>query len=176
MGESASRTTIAAKSALVANELKNDMRQLLQNRSIPSPAVIPVLPYPDVRQAVEWLSDVFGFRERLRIAEHRAQMIVPGGGAMIVAEYIDREQRPVAGAVYVSHRIMVRISDVQAHYEHCLSKGVVVLEPPVDHVYGERQYVVQDIGGHSWTYSQTLADVAPEEWDGELITKPQEVV
>lgn len=30
--------------------------------------------------------------------------------------------------------------------------------------YGERQYTVEDPAGHRWTFSETLADVAPEEW------------
>jgi len=31
------------------------------NRSIPSASVIPVLTYPDVREAVAWLCSTFGF-------------------------------------------------------------------------------------------------------------------
>ena len=31
---------------------------------------------------------------------------------------------------------------------------------------GERQYNATDIGGHHWTFSQSIADVAPEEWGG----------
>ena len=49
------------------------------NRSIPSSTVIPVLSYPDVREAVTWLTASFGFAERVRIGEaHRAQMSVSG--------------------------------------------------------------------------------------------------
>ena len=56
------------------------------NRSIPSAVVIPVLVYPDVREAVAWLSAAFGFVERLQIGEsHRSQLSV-GGGAVIVGE------------------------------------------------------------------------------------------
>jgi uncharacterized glyoxalase superfamily protein PhnB len=46
------------------------------NRSIPSATVIPVLIYPDVREAVDWLSAAFGFSERVRIGEdHRSQTL-----------------------------------------------------------------------------------------------------
>ena len=31
------------------------------NRSMPAPTVVPVLIYPDVREAVAWLSAAFGF-------------------------------------------------------------------------------------------------------------------
>lgn len=32
------------------------------NRSVPQATVIPILIYPDVREAVEWLSQAFGFQ------------------------------------------------------------------------------------------------------------------
>ena len=45
------------------------------NRSIPAATVIPVLIYPDVRAAVAWLEEAFGFLERVQIGEdHRAQL------------------------------------------------------------------------------------------------------
>ena len=75
---------------------------MMRNRSAPSAAVIPILVYPDVRAAVEWLQTVFGFVERVQI----------------------------------------------------------------DYEYGERQYETEDLAGHRWTFSQTLRDVAPEEWGG----------
>ena len=36
--------------------------------------MIPELAYPDVRAAVDWLVRAFGFVERLRIGNHRAQL------------------------------------------------------------------------------------------------------
>ena len=55
------------------------------NRSIPSAVVIPVLIYPDVRAAVAWLSEAFGFVERVQIGEdHRSQLSV-GDGAVLGA-------------------------------------------------------------------------------------------
>jgi uncharacterized glyoxalase superfamily protein PhnB len=57
-----------------------------RNRSIPPATVIPVLIYPDVREAVAWLCSAFGFVERLRIGEdHRSQLSV-GDGAVIVGD------------------------------------------------------------------------------------------
>jgi len=135
-----------------------------RNRSVPAATVIPVLPYPDVREAVEWLCRVFGFTERLRIAEHRAQLDVPDGGAMIVAEYIDRARRPERGADHISHQIMVRVEDASAHHARSVREGATILQDLVDHPFGERQYVVRDPGGHRWTFSETLADVDPSAW------------
>jgi len=38
--------------------------------------------------------------------------------------------------------------------------------PPADYPYGERQYTAEGLAGHCWTFSQSIADVAPEEWGG----------
>jgi hypothetical protein len=46
-----------------------------KNRSIPDATVIPVLIYPEVRAAAAWLTEAFGFAERLRIGEnHRSRL------------------------------------------------------------------------------------------------------
>ena len=39
---------------------------MVVNRSAPKATVVPILVYEDVGQAVDWLCDAFGFRERLR--------------------------------------------------------------------------------------------------------------
>ncbi len=44
-----------------------------------------------------------------------------------------------------------------------------IISPPTDYPYGERQYNVEDLGGHGWTLSQTIADVDPRAWGGILI-------
>jgi hypothetical protein len=51
---------------------------LKANRSIPHSTVIPVLFYPDVREAVEWLSQAFGFVERVRIGENYRSQLIAG--------------------------------------------------------------------------------------------------
>ena len=48
---------------------------MIANRSIPASTVIPVLIYPDVDAAVTWLESAVGFAERLRIGNHRAQLM-----------------------------------------------------------------------------------------------------
>ena len=63
------------------------MVAVLTNRSAPPATVTPVLAYPDVRAAVEWLAAAFGFEERVRIGDsHRAQLRVGSDGAVVVAE------------------------------------------------------------------------------------------
>jgi uncharacterized glyoxalase superfamily protein PhnB len=137
------------------------------NRSAPASAVIPVLIYPDVPAAVAWLSAAFGFAERLRIGEgHRSQLRV-GDGDVIIAEAHGDRRPPRAGEV--THSVMVRVQDARAHCERARAHGARILMEPADQVYGERQYNAEDLAGHLWTFTQTLADVDPAVWGGQLI-------
>jgi uncharacterized glyoxalase superfamily protein PhnB len=137
---------------------------LKANRSIPAATVIPVLIYADVREAVAWLSQAFGFQERVRIGEdHRSQLSF-GDGAVIVGDVRGDRRRPRAGEV--THSVIVRVEDAHAHCQHARAHGASILMEPTDFEFGERQYTAEDPGGHQWTFSQTLADVAPEEWGG----------
>jgi uncharacterized glyoxalase superfamily protein PhnB len=47
-----------------------------------------------------------------------------------------------------------------------VDRAARILQPPTGYPYGERRYTAQDVAGHRWTFSQTIADVAPEEWGG----------
>jgi len=137
------------------------------NRSIPQATVIPVLIYPDVREAVAWLSDAFGFAERLQIGErHRSQMRAGDGGAVIIGDVRGDRRPPRPGET--THSVLVRVEDARAHCERAREHGARITQEPTDHPYGERQYNAVDPWGHQWTFSQTLEDVAPEDWGGVL--------
>jgi uncharacterized glyoxalase superfamily protein PhnB len=141
---------------------------LKPNRSIPAATVVPVLIYPDVRAAVEWLEAAFGFSERVRIGEdHRAQMSVGDGGAVIAADVRGRRRPPREGESTGS--VLVRVDDARAHCEHARAHGARIIMEPTDFEYGERQYHAADLAGHQWTFSETLADVAPEDWGGKSV-------
>ena len=129
---------------------------------MPTATIIPVLAYDDVAGAVAWLCTAFGFVERLRIGDHRAQLTY-GSGAVVVTA------RAGAGAAVGSHSVMVRVPDADAHCARAAAAGARVVQPPTDYPYGERQYTAVDVGGHAWTFSQTVVDVDPSAWGGTLL-------
>jgi uncharacterized glyoxalase superfamily protein PhnB len=122
---------------------------------MPPGVIIPELPYDDVVTAAAWLCQTFGFEERLRIENHRSQLTF--NGASIVA--IERKVSGISS-------LMVHVDDIDRHYEHVRESGARIISPPTDYPFGERQYTVEDIGGHCWTFSQTIADVDPRDWGG----------
>ena len=126
------------------------------NRSVPAVSVIPELPYRDVREAAAWLCSAFGFRERLQIGDHRAQLVYEDGAVIV----IEGESGP-------SH-LLVRVADADGHRAQAEAAGATILSEPTDWPYGERQYTAEDLGGHRWTFSESIADVDPADWGGTL--------
>ena len=139
------------------------------NRSVPPAMVVPILIYPDVRAAVTFLVDAFGFVERTRIGEgHRAQMGVDGDWAVIVADAGADRSPPRPGGV--THTVRVRVADVDAAFVKARDAGAVVVEAPVDREYGERDCTVQDLAGHQWQLAEAVSDVAPKEFGCQTVS------
>ncbi|MGB6431730.1 MAG: VOC family protein [Candidatus Acidiferrales bacterium] len=126
---------------------------------MPRSTVIPELPYADVIEATKWLCNAFGFTSRIGMGSHRAQLNV-GDGAVVLTE------QSAADADRAHRSVMVRVDDVDRHYDRAVKFGVRILRPPKNYPYGERQYNAEDFAGHHWTFSQSIADVDPEEWGG----------
>jgi uncharacterized glyoxalase superfamily protein PhnB len=134
------------------------------NRSMPPGTIIPELVYPDLAAAVDWLCATFGFRERLRIGNHRSQLVFGKTAAIVVVQ----ATTPAFSHADPSHALMVRVEDVDRHYAHVAQSGAQVIAPPTDLPYGERQYTVEDLASRRWTFSQSIADIDPQEWGGIL--------
>jgi uncharacterized glyoxalase superfamily protein PhnB len=135
---------------------------MLANRSMPAATIIPELAYPDVGAAAAWLCEAFGFSERLRIGDHRAQLSL-GAGALVVT------RRGAGGeGADPDHSVMVRVDDVDSHCARAEACGARIVQRPTEFPYGERQYGAIDPGGHAWTFSQSVADVHPADWGGVL--------
>lgn len=130
------------------------------NRSMPASTIIPELPYADVGEAAAWLARAFGFRARLRIGNHRIQMHAGDGAIAVVEGGGDRS---------AAAQVLMRVADVDAQFSRAREAGATVLRAPVTYPYGERQCSLADPGGHVWTLSESVADVDPADWGGELV-------
>jgi uncharacterized glyoxalase superfamily protein PhnB len=125
---------------------------------MPPGTIIPELAYPDVGEAALWLCRAFGFKERLRIANHRVQLTF-GEGSVVVTG-------PRVGPAGSGASVMVHVADADKHHEHARASGAQIVNPPADYPFGERQYTAEDPGGYRWTFSQTIEDVDPSSWGG----------
>ena len=142
---------------------------LKKNRSAPDSAVIPVLYYPDVRAAAEWLTTALPFAERLRIGDHRCQL-VHGDGAIVLATpgaHADAASSTLQSPA--AHSVMLRVAGLDQLFARAQAAGAQVLAEPADHMYGERQCSFVDPWGRPWTLSETIFDSDPSDWGGELL-------
>ena len=130
----------------------------------------PVLTVADVRSAVAWYSEVFGFVEHVRIGDgHRSQLGLPDGppAELVVAEVRPGRRTPERER---SHQVMLKVADVARVIETAVAREARLVDPPHDWEYGERQATIDDPFGHQWVLNQTLTDIAPEQWGGNTVT------
>jgi uncharacterized glyoxalase superfamily protein PhnB len=142
---------------------------MLKNRSAPHARIVPVLTVRDVRAAVAWYGEVFGFVEHVRVGDgHRAQLGLANNGRaeLIVAEVRPGRRIPIADR---SHQVMLKVEDARTVFALAAARGAVETAPVRDWEYGERQAAFIDPFGHEWVLTQTLVDTAPEQWGGQTV-------
>lgn len=123
-----------------------------KNRCIPPSAVIPEVSYPDPGEGAKWLGEAFGFEVRIRIANHRIQMMF-GGCGLVVTERRDDDTR--------RSYTMLRVDNADAACARAAAAGGKVVRAPESFPYGERQAHVEDFAGNEWKLSQTIGDADP---------------
>jgi uncharacterized glyoxalase superfamily protein PhnB len=152
---------------------------MTSNRSAAPGPVFPTLVYEDVGAAIDWLCKAFGFVERFRYGPEDkpagAQLAVGEGSVFLTGprigqspDWADRARFRPPRANEVSSAVGVRVETIDDHYERARSAGARILNPPQTYPFGERQYTAEDPGGHRWSFTQSVADVAPEDWGGRV--------
>ncbi|MCI0444928.1 VOC family protein [bacterium] len=128
--------------------------------------MVSVLVYHDVEKAINFLCNVSGFSERLRAGApggpiSHAQLTF-GDGAVMLGRKGGEFQPPHPNEV--NQYVIINIDDLDSHYEPAQQLGARIMKAPTDMPFGERQYTVEDPDRHRWTFSRSIAEVAPEEW------------
>jgi len=147
------------KEALMAT-----IRQEIQPRT--SSAIIPQLPYADIRAALAFLDRAFGFREipasRMEGADgviHHALVEFGGGVIGIGTQGAHGAVSPQRGGIE-SQYISVAVADINAHYERALAAGARIAKAPRAVGAGPSAYEAFDTEGHRWRFvPQRLREV-----------------
>jgi uncharacterized glyoxalase superfamily protein PhnB len=154
---------------------------MIVNRSAPPGSVVPTLVYADVAAAIDWLCGAFAFTERYRYGPAGRPvgglLLVGDGGVMLTVARVGQGFREAPDSAELrpprpsetTHVVSVRVDDVDAHHEQARAFGARILQPPTDYPFGERQYTAEDLGGHRWTFTQSIADIAPEDWGATVV-------
>jgi uncharacterized glyoxalase superfamily protein PhnB len=138
---------------------------VVKNRSVPTDTVLPHLIYRDVAQALDWLASAFGFDEHYRYgppdSPQGAQAHLGYAWAMLESA---RGRKTLAELDQGTQYLSVFVDDVEAHYARAKAAGARIVEELNNTVYGERQYVAEDLDGHAWLFSQHARDLDPADW------------
>ena len=140
---------------------------MLSNRSVPTDTLLPHIVYPDVAEAIVWLTKTFGFTEHYRHGEpegsvNGAQLHL--GNAWIMLTKAREGRAAPAELGFGTQSLTVFVEDVDGHFQTAKSAGARIVEELHETVYGERQYGAEDPAGHRWLFSRHVRDLSPEEW------------
>jgi uncharacterized glyoxalase superfamily protein PhnB len=131
---------------------------------------VPMISYPDVGSAVDWLTKAFGFREvGDRFTDDAGwvtQAILDLDGAEVMvgwpgpdyedparhAEWCDRARKWL-DVPWVVDGVLVYVDDVEAHCEQARSAGAHIIRGPEDVPVG-RLHTASDPWGHRWMFMQ----------------------
>jgi len=116
------------------------------------------LTYDDAPAAIEWLCRVFGFKQRLVVPGPDGTVIhseLTFGNAVVMVsspkpEYCRVGPRSLTGT---SQTVCVFTDDPDSHYEHAKTNGAEVVQEIADANFGCRGYMVRDLEGHGWFFS-----------------------
>ncbi|MBK1785566.1 VOC family protein [Prauserella cavernicola] len=132
----------------------------------------PYLYYADATEALEWLTRVFGFEEKVRYVDASGEVFQ----ATVVAGAVDIQLNGVGEGYWegkgvdgpVGQLNVVYVDDVDSQYERvCEAVGEQVeVTRPQNQPYGARLFTVQDVGGNSWAFWQWVSDTVelPAGW------------
>lgn len=129
--------------------------------------ITPYIFYEDVAAALDWLTDAFGFGERMRIpgpdgTVNHAEMELADDGVIMLGNPGPEYQSPKRTG-HVSQLVYVYVDDVDEHFEQAKAAGATIVAEPEDQFYGDRRYAARDLEGHEWNFATRVRDVPIDE-------------
>jgi uncharacterized glyoxalase superfamily protein PhnB len=125
-----------------------------------TPRITPYLLYEDATAAIEWLTSVFGLRERDRMANEDGAVthaeLEFGDDGLVMIGHPGPDYRSPAHTGSAHGSLYVYVDDVDAHFERSRDAGAEILQEPVDEPYGDRRYGACDMEGHHWYFAARL--------------------
>ena len=137
------------------------------------PAAVSALVYKDPFAAFEWLQTTFGLEPAMLITDAdgnfaHSEMVFGDGWIMVGNEWSDDYRSPASLGGKNTQTVHLQMTtDIDAHCERARRAGAEILMEPENQFYGDRSYRARDLEGHMWTFSQTIRELEPEQWDEE---------
>ena len=128
--------------------------------------ITPYIYYEDVAAALDWLTDAFGFGERMRMpgldgTVAHAEMEFEDGVIMLGNPSLEYQNPKRTG--HVNQIVYVYVDDVDEHFKQAKAAGATIVAEPEDQFYGDRRYAAKDLEGHEWNFATHVRDVPIDE-------------
>lgn len=132
-----------------------------------------MLAYEDGIAAMNWLCDVFGFVENMRMTNDAGRLthgeLKMGNSLVMLAEPTPHYQSPAHHAQnceivakwstvpYIINGVLVYVDDVEQHYATAKNKGATILTD-LEYGYPGTRYRAADVEGQRWMFMQIEKD------------------
>jgi uncharacterized glyoxalase superfamily protein PhnB len=125
-----------------------------------APGVWPCLNFHDAEAARRFLTEVFGFTERLTVRDGSETTIVhaelrwPEGGGVIYGDKTSSGalKKDVPEPVPGTQWLYIVTADPDAVHKRAVDAGARIVRGPEDTDYGSRNVTIADPEGNSWTF------------------------
>ncbi|MDQ4132818.1 MAG: VOC family protein [Actinomycetota bacterium] len=139
-------------------------------KSIPDgyPQVTPYLAVDGAAEAIEFYTNVFGAKERMRMDAPEGKIghseLQFGNSVLMLSDAFEemgvRSPQTIGGSPVT---LSVYVEDVDDVFERAVAAGAKPLRPVEDQFYGDRTGQFEDPFGHRWNVATHVEDVPPEE-------------
>ncbi len=134
------------------------------------PQVTPYLCIDGAAQAIDFYTEIFGAKERMRMGAPggrigHAELTLGNSVIMLADEHDDMgflSPRRLGGTPVT---LSVYVEDVDATFERAVQAGAKVLRTVENQFYGDRSGQFEDPFGHRWSVATHVEDVPPEEME-----------
>jgi uncharacterized glyoxalase superfamily protein PhnB len=129
--------------------------------------------YVDPKAAFRWLEEAFGFEPLMVILDENdniahSEMKYGDSVLMVGSEWSGDHKSPKSLGGKNTQTVHVKLArgeDIDAHCARARGAGAEILQVPSTQFYGDRTYRARDPEGHIWTFSVTVQEMTPDQWD-----------
>ena len=132
------------------------------------PRVMPYLHINGAAEAIEFYRDIFGAKERMRMAGPdgkvgHAELELGDSVIMLSDEFPEMGASSPKSIGGTPVTVMVYVDDVDTVFARAVEGGATSLRAVEDKFYGDRGGEFEDRWGHRWSVATHIEDVAPDE-------------
>lgn len=113
-----------------------------------------VLAVPDLERSASYFRDALGFR--LEWPEGSGWQLVSRGGVRVMMGHCPDAMAPSAMGDH-SYFGYLNVENADALHNEFVSRGAIILQPPVDRPHGMREFVVATPDRHRMMFGQDLS-------------------